>query len=131
MKLTAMVIVDAICLGFVTGCTSLPRQASGEVNPETLIGKWESVDFNGLCAGDFSSETLTFRSDSRFQEETTYADGVQTELDGTYRVEGRRIVLDDGDGYTPSIPFYLGDDTLIIARRANIGRVRVTLARVD
>ena len=129
MKWTSIAIISVASLAVVTGCTSLPRQAAGEVDQEALIGEWESADFDGLCAPDFSSETLTFGTDSTFEEATTYANRGQTELDGTYKIEGRHIVLDDGDGYTPSVPFYLSNDTLIIARRANIGRVRVTFKR--
>ena len=56
---------------------------------------------------------------------------IQTELDGTYRIKGKHIVLDDGHGYAPSVPFYLDEDILVITRRADIGRVRVAFKRVE
>jgi len=115
---------------FIAGCATVPRQVGSGIDPEWLVGEWESASFEGLCAGDFVSETFEFFGDGTFSEETYHANATETSLDGSYTVTGSLLELDDGRGYSPTIPFYLENDTLIITRRANIGHVKVTFIRV-
>jgi hypothetical protein len=95
-----------------------------------LIGTWESTEFRGLSARAFASEKFVFNADGTFEEATEFAEGVDSSLSGTYRIEADKIVFDDGDGYTPEVPYEFQDGHLRISRRADIGRVTVILQKI-
>ena len=128
---TRYIAISVLFVTFVTGCISLPQQKAKDINSEKLVGTWKSMSFDGLMANDYSSETFTFNQDSTFHEETKFAKGVETQFNGTYKIAGRKIVLDSGKGNVATVPLYLKEDTLIITRRAGIGRVKVTFERVN
>ena len=116
------------CASTIMKAASIVHNTIGSAD---LVGKWESVEFVGSSARDFSSETFVFHSDSRFEARTTFSDGTTAQLNGLYRIGGRNILFEDKDSYTPSAEFLLCDDTLIIKQRFDIGGVHVILRRVD
>ena len=131
MRRARYIVISVLFVTFVTSCTSLPQQKAKDINSEKLVGTWKSMSFDGLMANKYSSETFTFNQDSTFHEETKFARGVKSGLNGTYKIAGRKIVLDSGKGSITAVPLYLKDDTLIITRKAGIGRVKVTFERIN
>ena len=120
-----------LCVTFLISCTSLPHQEAKDVNQDKLVGSWKSTSFDGLSANDYSSESFMFNQDSTFHEETKFTRGVESELNGTYKIDGGKLVLDSGKENATIVPLYLKDDTLMITRKAAIGQVKVTFERVN
>jgi len=123
--LTATLLAGALSAG---GCASLPRQTA-PVEPAQLVGQWRSLAFTGPCAGDFESMSLNLNADGTFDSGTRFHSGNGSSLDGAYRVERGKILLDDSGGLRVTLPFHYDRDRLTVLRPARIGRVRVTLRR--
>jgi len=124
-------VLIVLCVTFLIGCTSLPHQEAKDINQEKLIGTWKSTSFEGLSANDYSSESFIFNQDSTFHEETKFTRGVESELNGTYKIDGRKLAFDIGKENITIVPLYIKDDTLMITRKAAIGQVKVTFERVN
>jgi len=121
----AVLVAEALSAG---GCVTLPPQTA-PVDPAQLVGQWRSLDFAGPSAGDFESMSLNLSADGTFESGTQFSREGGTTLDGTYRVQGRKILLDDDSGFRVTLPFHYDRDRLTVLRPARIGKVRVTLRR--
>jgi hypothetical protein len=110
------------------GCASLPAQTA-PVDPAQLVGHWRSVAFTGPFATDFAAMSLNFEANGTFESGTRFIRGPGSSLDGTYKVDGRKLLLNDVRGFRLALPFHLDRDTLMVLRPSRIGRVRVTLKR--
>ncbi len=126
-RIFSLVMIVLLCVVCLTGCSG----SNTEEIKEELRGKW-SYDFYASYVGQHCHQVYEFKGDGTFVSAWIVDEAPKKNSyhSGTYKIDGKRIVLTPDDGSTPNIiEFSYNNGVLKLFDKGTDGSVEEQLNR--